>query len=46
MTYRVMFYDLSGKLVCWYSTPNKFEAERYASRQSELIKTEVEYVSS
>jgi len=45
MTYRVMFYDLEGKLVCWYSTPNKLEAERYASRRSQFIKTEVQHVS-
>ena len=44
MAYRVMFYDLAGKLVCWYLPPNKLEADRYASRESELIKTKVERV--
>jgi|DEB0MinimDraft_6_1074348.scaffolds.fasta_scaffold08734_4 hypothetical protein len=27
MTYRVNFYDMAGKLVCWYSTPCKRSAE-------------------
>ena len=26
--YRVRVYDLAGKLICWYTTKNKFEAER------------------
>jgi hypothetical protein len=46
MTYRVMFYDLSGKLVCWYSTPNKFEAERHASRKSQWCTTKVECINA
>ena len=28
MTYRVQFFDTDGKLICWYTTKNKFEAER------------------
>jgi hypothetical protein len=46
MTYRVMFYDLAGKLVCWYSTPNKLEAELRASRKSQWCTTEVECIDA
>ena len=42
MTYRVQFFDTDGKLVCWYSTPNKSEAYRYAEKSPSNIKVEVD----
>lgn len=29
--YTVKTYDTSGQLICWFTTNNKAEAERYAS---------------
>ena len=29
--WRVQYFDKQGKLLCWYSTPNKLEAYRFAS---------------
>ena len=28
--WRVQYFDKQGKLFCWYSTPNKLEAYRFA----------------
>ena len=44
MTYRVQFFDTDGKLICWYSTPNKSEAERYAEKSPSNLTVEVERV--
>jgi len=30
MTYKVQFFDTNGKLICWYSTPKRQEAYKYA----------------
>ena len=32
MTYRVQFFDTDGKLICWYSTGNREEAYKLATK--------------
>lgn len=30
--HRVLYYDNNHKLICWYSTPKKLEAERLVTK--------------
>lgn len=32
MTYRVQFFDTEGKLICWYTTGNRAEAYKLATK--------------
>lgn len=43
MIYRVCFYDRSGKLLCWYSTPNKVNAEKMANTKYNTVTVETIY---
>jgi hypothetical protein len=43
MTYRVQFFDTDGKLVCWYSSPDKSKAYRYAENAPSSIKVEIDH---
>jgi len=45
MTYRVMFYNRSGKLMCWYSTNNIREAWKYVLYGSQWYTAKVEHVN-
>lgn len=36
--YRVNFYDNAGKLICWYTTSNKAEAESVAKTKLNQVK--------
>ena len=42
MTYRVQFFNTDGRLICWYSTPNKSKAYRYTEKSPSNIKVEVD----
>ena len=41
--YRVTFFDKSGRLLCWYSTPNKKDAERMAKSKYDNVVVETIY---
>ena len=36
--YRINFYDNAGKLICWYTTSNKSEAESVAKTKLNEVK--------
>ena len=42
MMYRVCFYDrYTNELLCWYSTGNKAEAEKYMRTKLSKVKMEI-----
>jgi len=41
---RVLVYDKDDKLLCWYSTPNRKEAEAFCGGLPDVLTWSMEYV--